>query len=350
MIITGCGNFYQTIKQLGSGSFGSVYLVKDLNTQYEFACKIISKHLINMYNASQMIQSEIAIHSSCNHKNIVKFYSYWEDQNNIYILLEYCSKGHLINPKTQFTEDEVFQIFHQILSGVDYLHQHNIIHRDLKFENVLIHEDGTLKLCDFGWAIKVQQLPVENVMCGTTEYMPPEVVSKQVLDFKVDTWSLGVILYELLHGSFPFNGHNQLELIQNITTNQLLIFRSDGVSEDLINLIQALLIKNPELRPTVQQIYLCKWVKTNMKTHNIFNHYENESLKLKVKQKNIALKVVHDVKYLTPNKKMKTSHDDVDGKSTNSINTIQSISTNTSPKQNKYVDKFFNFIELFKNF
>ncbi|CAD8070880.1 unnamed protein product [Paramecium sonneborni] len=347
MIITGCGNYYQTLKQLGSGSFGSVYLVKDLNTQNEYACKIISKQLINMYNANQMIQSEIAIHYSCNHKHIVKLYSYWEDQSNIYILLEYCSKGHLIHPKTQFTEDEVFQIFNQILSGVDYLHKNNIVHRDLKFENILINEDGTLKLCDFGWAIKVQQLPVENVMCGTTEYMPPEVVSKQVLDFKVDTWSLGVILFELLHSSFPFNGKDQQELINNILNNQLIISRRHDISEHLINLIQALLIKNPEFRPGIEQIYLCKWMKQNMKTHNLFNHYENEQLKLKVKQKNITLKAVNDIQYLTPNNKTKISNDGQEG---NNSHTTQSQSTNTSPGPKNYIDKFFSFIEQFKNF
>ncbi|CAD8189211.1 unnamed protein product [Paramecium octaurelia] len=355
MFIVGPGQSYQSIKLLGSGSFGSVFLVKELNTKQEYACKIISKLHIQKYDASSMIYNEIKIHSSCNHKNIVRVYSYWEDNNNIYILLEYCSKGHLIEPKTPFNDDDVFQVFHQILEGVNYLHQNKIIHRDLKFENILIHEDGTLKLCDFGWAIKVDQLPVPNVMCGTTEYMPPEVVSKCSLDFKLDSWSLGVILFVLLYGKFPFLGENQDQLIRNILFDQLIIPRRTDINEDLANLIQALLIKNSQLRPSIEQVYLCKWMKFNMKLHNIFNHYENEQLKQKVKQKNISLKVVNNSLYSTPNKKMVCSHyveskNDQDhkptafGKTHNSCRTIKSVSTNPSP-QIPQIEKFFNFIE-----
>ncbi|CAD8100491.1 unnamed protein product [Paramecium primaurelia] len=360
MIIAESGQLYQSIKLLGSGSFGSVYLVKELNSKQEYACKIISKAHIQKYDASSMIQNEINIHVSCNHKNIVRLYSYWEDCNNIYILLEYCSKGHLIDPKTPFNDDDVFQVFHQILDGVNYLHQNNIIHRDLKFENILIHEDGTLKLCDFGWAIKVDQMSVPNVMCGTTEYMPPEVVSKSSLDFKLDAWSLGVILYVLLYGKFPFQGDNQDQLIRNILYDQLIIPSRNDINEDLTNLIQALLIKNSQLRPSIEQIYLCKWMKLNMKSHNIFNHYENEQLKLKVKQKNITLKVVNNSLYSTPNKKMVNSNyveskNDFDHKSTsfgkthNSCRTIKSISINPSP-QIRQIDKFFNFLENIQKF
>ncbi|CAD8109443.1 unnamed protein product [Paramecium sonneborni] len=109
MIISGPSQLYQSIKLLGSGSFGSVYLVKELNTKQEYACKIISKLHISKYDALQLIQNEIRIHASCNHQNIVKLYSYWEDCTNIYILLEYCSKGHLVDPKTPFNDDDVFQ-------------------------------------------------------------------------------------------------------------------------------------------------------------------------------------------------------------------------------------------------
>ncbi|CAD8104485.1 unnamed protein product [Paramecium primaurelia] len=336
IIMSSNGTAYALKTQLGSGSFGTVYQVLDLKTNKNYACKIISKALLYQYNAESMIRQEIQIQSTLNHKNILKVYHSFEDNQNIYIISEYCSKGSLQFPKTPYQEKDVFNICISLLGALDCLHSNKIIHRDLKLDNVFLHEDGTYKLGDFGWATYIDK--VEPILCGTTEYMPPEVVLKQQHDYKVDCYSLGALIYILLHTHFPFQANSQTDLIGKIKNQEIVV--NSNLNEDLQILIQALLTKNPIDRPTVQQLYLSKWIKKQMKLNNIFNKYENEQLKNKFRQKNITIKT------LDVNGSVKTSLSDSQKNSLTHSSSTQISSSNNiySPVANRgNIDQIFNF-------
>ncbi|CAD8193512.1 unnamed protein product [Paramecium octaurelia] len=336
IIMSGNGTTYALKAQLGSGSFGTVYQVLDLSSNKYFACKIISKAMLNKYNAESMVRQEIKIQSTLNHKNILKVHHSFENNQNIYIISEFCSKGSLQNPKTPYEEKDVFNVCISLLGALDCLHQNKIIHRDLKLENVFLHEDGTYKLGDFGWATYINK--VEPILCGTTEYMPPEVVLKQQHDYKVDCYSLGALIYILLHTHFPFQANSQSELIWKITNQEIVV--DSHINEDLQILIQALLTKDPNDRPTVQQLYLSRWIKKQMKLNNIFNKYENEELKNKFRHKNLPIKT------LEVNGSVKTSLSDSQKTSLTHSSSTQFSSSNNpfSPATNKgNIDQIFNF-------
>ncbi|CAD8094116.1 unnamed protein product [Paramecium primaurelia] len=339
IIMSSNGSTYALQTQLGSGSFGTVYQVLDLRTNKYYACKIISKGLLYKYNAESMIRQEIKIQSTLNHKNILKVYHSFEDNQNIYIISEFCSGGSLQTPKTPFQEKDVFNICISILGALDCLHQNKIIHRDLKLENIFLHEDGTYKLGDFGWATYIDK--VEPILCGTTEYMPPEVVLKQYHDYKVDCYSLGALIYILLHTHFPFQADSQPDLIAKITSQEVIV--NSNINEDLQILIQALLTKDPNDRPTIQQLYLSRWIKSQMKQNNIFNKYENEQLKNKFRNKKITIKT------LEVNGSIKSSLSDSQKSSLTHSSSTQISSSNNpcSPIANKgIIDQIFNFKEF----
>ncbi|CAD8205030.1 unnamed protein product [Paramecium octaurelia] len=281
-------NAYQVKRKLGNGSFGCVYLVSDVKSNQEFACKIVSKSMLGKYQAEGMVRQEIQIQSSINHRNVVKVFNSFEDTKNIYIILEYCKQGQLQLPSQPYTNKQLIQFLNQMLSALDSIHQMNLVHRDIKLDNILVHEDGTYKISDFGWATQISQ--IKPILCGTTEYMPPEVVNNQIHDHKVDSWSLGIVLYILTHCRKPFSAKTDRELIKQISENEIEI--DTQLDENLQILIQALLTKDPSYRPNIQQLYFSKWIKFQMKQHKIFNRYEHEKLKNKFRNQKIEIKSV----------------------------------------------------------
>lgn len=172
-----------------------------------FKCQI-SKNKIQQYKAEENIRREIELQNKLDNKYVLKIIETLEDNNNLFIILEYCNSGSIfdvLSSKKKLTEKEAFPYFYQICRGIDYLHKNDIAHRDIKVfiffndlmqpDNILIHNQY-IKICDFNWAIELKKnQKADGVICGTTEYMPPEVVMKQQHDKSVDIWSLGIVLY-----------------------------------------------------------------------------------------------------------------------------------------------------------
>lgn len=139
-------------KVLGKGAYGQVKLVKHIDSGELFALKIISKSTIQ--NKNMDLMREVKIHKRLKHDNIIRLINYFEDEKNLYLILEYASKGslfHLIKKKRHLTEDEAFFFFVQACAGIYFLHTLGLIHRDIKPENMLLASRHTLKICDFGW-------------------------------------------------------------------------------------------------------------------------------------------------------------------------------------------------------
>ena len=253
-------------KQLGSGSFGRVFLVSHNESKKLYALKVIEKRkLLMSYGKLDIIYNEINIHSKLDHENIIKLYNVYEDNENINIILEYAPNGNLYEliakQKNGFSEYKAFEYFIQVVNAVYYLHNNNIIHRDIKPENILIGDDNKIKLCDFGWA---KELTLENrsTFCGTVEYMAPEIVGSENYDYGVDIWSLGILLYELLYGHSPFRADNTKNIILNIKSHELTYEdKNKNVSHSCKDLIKKLLNNNPQKRYKIKDILEHPFVK-----------------------------------------------------------------------------------------
>ena len=165
----------------------------------------------------------------------------------VYILLEYASNGclfHYIHPKHGLPENLALRFLYQTALGIKYLHDQNIIHRDIKPENLLLDDAFDVKVCDFGWSCYLDDNAVRSTICGTYEYMPPEIVNEQYHTSKVDIWCLGILLYEMLHGRAPFKASNLNEIKQEINSKNIKI--KQEVSDKTAKLLTRLLARTSD--------------------------------------------------------------------------------------------------------
>jgi len=244
---------------LGSGGFAYVYQAKlhdnnsaasksivrkswtqqSNNGNVDIAVKIISKDKLRKDNIAHRIVNEIKLHRKLNHSSFVKLIDFFEDTNNVYMCLELCNQGnmyHHIKQHGPLTEYEAGYVMYQLINGLNYLHHHQgIVHRDLKLSNILIsnirsmsqlhqsqvqvpssqpnqffmQENATLfdiKVCDFGLATSLESPEEEHfTLCGTPNYIAPEIASQQAHGFPVDIWSAGCLFYSMVEGALPFD-------------------------------------------------------------------------------------------------------------------------------------------------
>ena len=330
-------------KQLGSGSFGRVFLVSHNETKELFALKTIEKRKIMMtYGKLDIIYDEINIHSKLYHQNIIKLYSVYEDDETINIILEYAKGGNLYqlikDEKNGFSESQAFDYFIQVINAVYYLHSNNIIHRDIKPENILIGDDNKLKLCDFGWA---KELTLENrsTFCGTMEYMAPEIVGSENYDYSVDIWSLGILLYEMLFGHSPFNGKDTNNIILNIKSHELNYDDTNKkISNSCKDLIQKLLNMNPQKRLKIKDILEHPFIKKHSKKFLSNKQLTNSINEDKIE--NQLNKKLND----TNNSSNKKEDVNLNGKKLIRSNTINKMFPNSS--EQKFSLKLFSSKEL----
>ena len=270
---------------LGEGAFSKVQLYQHKTTKIKYAVK--KMNLIQLEKLSQnkkFVLNEVSIQGRINHPNIIKLFNFYEIKKNYILILEYASKGtlfDLINAENGLSESIAFYYFIQTLNAIYFLHLHSIIHRDLKPENLLINENNILKLCDFGWSVKLKN-DKRTTFCGTVEYMAPEIIKKQQYDETIDVWSLGVLLYELVHSYSPFCTEDcDYKKIGNNIIQSEFEFK-EGLSEDYKDLIQKILIKDSEKRIKIEEIYqhpfITKHINTIYREINSFNNTYNNTL------------------------------------------------------------------------
>jgi len=251
--------------RLGKGSFAHVKLVKEKSTGTLLALKSVD---ITLEKASKSdmhnLRTEILVHRELDHANIIKFHGYLQEEGRIYMLLDYAPKGNLysyMHKNKSLPLDHVFKFFYQTCLAINYLHTKDILHRDIKPENLLLDKDLNIKLCDFGWAARSIQ-DKRTTFCGTYEYMAPELVAKGTYNYKVDIWSLGVLLYELFHSEAPYKGRS-LQDIQ-VSMGRDTIHFNPMIQPELKDLITVILQKDPEQRPEIPVILNHPWVRYNL--------------------------------------------------------------------------------------
>jgi serine/threonine protein kinase len=249
--------------------------------------KIIEKEgfTTSMYKA---LVNEVGIQKRIIHNNIIRVRSYVESSKRLYIIMEYASKGSLfklLRKKERFTEREAFYFFIQICSAIHFLHKHKVMHRDIKPENLLLTKEGVLKLCDFGCCTRYTNKTKVDY-CGTVEYMAPEVLRHEVYDEKIDVWSLGVLLYEMLHGHTPYQ--------ERVINRHLPKPFFNKLSEDIKELIEALLDNDASRRPEVWEIFNYPWVKRMQREFQIKdNTIPNKTQTLKDIKRPISRSLVY---------------------------------------------------------
>lgn len=245
-------------KNLGNGAFAAVFQAKHTITGAKYAVKIFYKSDLFEKKLCDLIQTEISIHQKIRFPHIIRLKFVLEDDLRLYIVMELAENESLANYRRKLTqnmeEKEAFIYFFQTALGIEYLHSHSIIHRDLKLENLLLSSRGNIKICDFGWSTSSTNRGYEEHMtfCGTFECMPPEMFKGSNYGEKVDIWCLGIILFELLYGKMPFkvSGRYNIEFDNNIK-----------ISPQCINQIKSLLNVSVENRPTIEDVFEFDWVK-----------------------------------------------------------------------------------------
>ncbi|XP_064825851.1 serine/threonine-protein kinase PLK2-like [Oncorhynchus masou masou] len=250
------GKCYCRGKVLGKGGFAKCYEMTDLSTSKVYAAKIIPHTRVSKPHQREKIDREIELHRVLHHKHIVHFYHHFEDKDNIYILLEYCSRrslAHILKARKVLTEPEVRYYLRQIVSGLKYLHEQEILHRDLKLGNFFVSESMELKVGDFGLAAKLESAGNrKKTICGTPNYLSPEVLNKQGHGCESDVWALGCVMYTMLLGRPPFETTNLKETYRCIREARYSL--PSSLSPQAKQLISSLLAKTPEDRPHLDHI------------------------------------------------------------------------------------------------
>lgn len=259
-------NNFKFERVLGQGAYAVVKLAHDKVRDDKVAVKIYDKSMLSDPRKMKNVRREISILKEMNHPNVIKLLDSFETPRQIYVVMEFVGKASLhsflrsLGPK-KLEEAEIKRIFKQISQSISYCHQKNIVHRDIKLENILMDDNNNIKIIDFGFSICVGADKKLNFFCGTPSYMAPEIVTKTPYKgHPTDIWALGVILYILLCGHFPFRGADDRELFERIRKAKLEF--PPHVSDQAKSFVQKIMKVNADDRPKIEQILQDRWLNT----------------------------------------------------------------------------------------
>lgn len=240
-------------KALGKGNLGNVWLARTKKEKFVVAIKAMRKRELKNQRHITQFKREVELQAGLNHPNILKLYTYFYDQQRVYIIIEYAPSGELyamLQKEGHFDYPRTAGYIRQVASGLEYCHARGIIHRDIKPENLLIGADGKLKICDFGASIKT--CAPRHTFCGTLDYLAPEVVRREAYTEAIDAWAVGVLTCEMLTGDAPFYGESRQETYQNIQRAEPNIAKiTESTAREFIG---ALLVKDAAQRMPVRDV------------------------------------------------------------------------------------------------
>ncbi|PKA55019.1 Serine/threonine-protein kinase Aurora-3 [Apostasia shenzhenica] len=249
---------------IGDGKFGKVYLAREKESGFVVALKIIYKQKLDKYRFHAYLRREIEIQHSLNHPNVLRLFAWFHDETRIFLVLEYAAGGELyklLKSLDHFSEKRAATYIASLAKALAYCHDKHVIHRDIKPENLLLDVMGRIKIADFGWA--VQSNAKRQTMCGTIDYLAPEMVEKREHDHAVDNWTLGILCYEFLYGVPPFEADDQYDTFRRIIKVDLVFPTSHYVSSEAKDLISHLLVKDSSKRLSLQKILEHPWIVRN---------------------------------------------------------------------------------------
>ncbi|CAI5791455.1 aurora kinase B isoform X1 [Podarcis raffonei] len=250
-------------RPLGKGKFGNVYLAREKESKFIVALKVLFKSQMEKECVEHQLRREIEIQCHLSHPNILRLYNYFHDRKRVYLILEYAPRGELykeLQKHRRFDEQRSATYMEELADALLYCHSKKVIHRDIKPENLLMGLKGELKIADFGWSVHAPSLR-RKTMCGTMDYLPPEMIEGKPHNEKVDHWCIGILCYEFLVGHPPFETASAPETYRRIVSVDLKF--PPFVTEGARDLISKLLRHNPADRLPLQGVMEHPWVKAN---------------------------------------------------------------------------------------
>ncbi|XP_065501736.1 aurora kinase A isoform X2 [Caloenas nicobarica] len=258
-----CLEDFEVGRPLGKGKFGNVYLAREKRSKFILALKVLFKTQVEEACVEHQIRREVEIQSHLRHPNILRLYGYFHDFTRVYLILEYAPRGEVykeLQKLTKFDEQRTATYVTELADALSYCHSKNVIHRDIKPENLLLGSNGELKIADFGWSVHAPSSR-RTTLCGTLDYLPPEMIEGRTHDEKVDIWSLGVLCYEFLVGKPPFEAATYQETYRAISRVEYKF--PPFVTQGAKDLISKLLKHNPFHRLPLKEVLLHPWVTAN---------------------------------------------------------------------------------------
>lgn len=247
-------NDFNLSQSLGKGKFGSVYLAQEKKSQYLVALKMLRKSQLEQDQVVHQLQREVEIQAHLKHMNILRLYGYFYDSKRVYLILEYAANGEVykrLQQEKHFSIEQTKKWIRQVALALKYCHDRHVIHRDIKPENLLLDENDNIKLADFGWSVHAPTTR-RNTLCGTLDYLAPELVKGEEHDRSVDCWCLGILTYEFLIGQPPFMAKEVKKTYKRITSVDFPEWPShiDNLTKDFIC---RLLTQHSENRMTIEE-------------------------------------------------------------------------------------------------
>ncbi|CAG9585044.1 unnamed protein product [Danaus chrysippus] len=250
-------------RPLGKGKFGNVYLAREKESHYVVALKVLFKSQILESDIEHQVRREVEIQCRLRHPNILRMYGYFHDEKRIYLILEFAKHGalyKLLKERGRFDEKTAAIYVRDLTKALIYCHSKKVIHRDIKPENLLIGHNFELKIADFGWSVHSPSSR-RMTLCGTLDYLSPEMIEGKPHSYAVDIWSLGVLCYELLVGLPPFDAKDSHQTYRKI--RYVIIKYPEFISEKAKDLMGKLLVTNPEQRLPLVEVLKHPWILEN---------------------------------------------------------------------------------------
>nr|XP_056700865.1 aurora kinase A [Euleptes europaea] len=250
-------------RPLGKGKFGNVYLAREKESKFILALKVLFKVQLEKAGVEHQLRREVEIQSHLRHPNVLRLYGYFHDTTRVYLILEYAPHGEVykeLQKVTKFDEQRTATYVTELADALLYCHSKRVIHRDIKPENLLLGSNGELKIADFGWSVHAPSSR-RSTLCGTLDYLPPEMIEGRTHDEKVDLWSLGVLCYEFLVGKPPFESKTYQDTYRAISKVEYRF--PPFVTEGARDLISRLLKHNPFHRLPLEEVLKHPWVTAN---------------------------------------------------------------------------------------
>ncbi|KAG2439901.1 hypothetical protein HYH02_010531 [Chlamydomonas schloesseri] len=254
---------YTVLKKLGTGTYGSAYLVTlKSNPVAQF---VLKKVKVEDQGNGISADGEVKVLRQLSHPLVLSYVDHFLYKGHLCIVTEYCDAGDLYQllraRKTALPEPQLLDLFAQVLLAIQHVHGKNILHRDLKTQNIFLTSGGSIRLGDFGISRPLNgTLDLASTIIGTPYYMSPEVMSSMPYDFKSDMWSLGCVLYEMMSLKHAFDAADMSSLVMKILRGEHLPI-PQGFSQELKDLVRQLLCKNPKMRPSAEQIMKMPFMK-----------------------------------------------------------------------------------------
>ncbi|CEL93526.1 unnamed protein product [Vitrella brassicaformis CCMP3155] len=248
---------YELTGQLGKGTYGVVHRCRSRHRpDREYAVKIMDIQKMKEMEMEEQLFKEIGIQQNLKHPNILRLRETYDDSQNVYLVLELAENGQLFSklkhsPMGRLGNERACRYFTETVRGVHYLHQRKVAHRDLKPENLLLDKDDHIKIADFGWSTELEH--ERTTMCGTLDYLAPEILRGDSYDLSVDLWCLGILLYEMLTARTPFMSKSQVEMVQRMLREEYSYppQLSDTIDTEAKAIIAGLLRSDPSCRMSI---------------------------------------------------------------------------------------------------